>query len=116
MGMMDMFEKTVTLYHRISDTKWKRRVVEGVYIDELVGEAIRKRGVTPTSSILVIIPTTAVESLDLDKSDILVKGICTEEVVKSSKDILKLKDAYLITSVSIYDYGEEQSHWEVTAK
>ena len=114
--MMDMFEKTITLYHRLSETKWKRQVVEGVYINELVGEAIRKRGVEPTSNISVIIPTTAAADLELEKSDLLVKGICTEEVVKSSKDILNLKGSYLITSVSIYDYGGEQSHWEVIAK
>lgn len=111
----DMFGKTVTIYHK-TDSIWSRRVIDGVYIDELTGESIRKRGIASTSKVVVVIPTASGSGLLIKEGDLIVIGKCETDIVKSSKEILTMDSAYLITSADYFDYGGQQQHWEVTAK
>lgn len=113
--MTDMFEQTITLYHKDGE-HWVRSVISDVYVNALTGEAIRKRGVASTSKIDVIIPTASGSGLLIKPGDLIVKGKCTKDIAKSSKEILELVNAYLIVSADYFDYGGPQQHWEVTAK
>lgn len=103
----------MTIYHRTEEggsVKWNRFAVTGVLWEDLAGIVLRKTGTTPADKAQVYIPM--LPNIQIGEKDIIVKGICTKEIEKSSKEI---PDGLYVTTVETFDYGGLQ-HWRVTAR
>lgn len=113
---MNMFTHTVTIYHKADDQSWHVRVINDVHVEMLQGEIIRKRGVESTSKLIAYIPIASSKGAAIEKGDVIYCGISPVTVVNKASDILHHKNAFLVTSAEIFDFGEGQQHIEVVAK
>ncbi len=133
-----MFAHTVTVYNKYTENgteKWQRTVLKGVFWHSIKGAIARKTGVTSVDSLQLIIPMLAKASRaaysppkewagladksgfwTLQSGDIVVKGVITKDIERSSKELQGLDDVLTITSVDTKDFGGDMAHWEVSAK
>lgn len=82
-----LFTDTVTIYNKISDTEWKRTVVEGVQWSDHTDRANENGKVSVAHSTSVTFPKPTYEGLVLDSSneeDCIVYG-AVEDVVEDIK-------------------------------
>lgn len=108
-----MFPHYMTLYHRTEENgavAWNRSVIRGVLWEDLAGVVLRKTGVSPQDKAQVYIPM--IHDIAIAEKDIIVKGVCEKEIVKSSKE---LPEGLYVTIVETYDFGDLK-HWRVTAR
>ena len=66
--------------------------------------------INPADKAQVYIPV--LPNIQIGEKDIIVKGICTKEIEKSSKEI---PEGLYVTTVETFDYGGLR-HWRVTAR
>ena len=82
-----MFTDTITLYNKISDTEWKRTVVEGVqWSDKSDKQNINGR-ISAAKYILITFPEPAYEGLILqakNEEDCIIYGV-VEDVITGEK-------------------------------
>lgn len=107
-----MFPHYMTLYHRTEDSgnvTWTRTVLKSVLWEDLAGVVLRKTGIAPEDKVQVYIPMPSVQ---ISEKDIIVKGVCEKEIVKSSKEI---PEGLYVTTVETFDYSNLK-HWRVTAR
>lgn len=102
------FPHYMTIYHKDGDT-WTRTVIRGVLWENLAGILLRKTGTAAEDKAQVYIP---MPNIEVAEKDIIVKGICTKEIQKSSKEI---PEGLYVTTVETFDYGNLK-HWRVTAR
>ena len=80
---MALFTDTVTIYNKISDTEWKRTVVEGVQWSEKTDRSNADGKISVAPYISVTFPCGTYEDITLDASkenDCIIYGVIMEEV------------------------------------
>lgn len=130
-----MFNDVCTLYNKYTESgieKWQRTVLEGVYWNNIKGAVMRKTGATSVDSAVIIIPHSVkadfrkpkewesladkTDAWTLQSGDTIVKGRIDYEVIKSSRELQKFDDVYIITTIDDKAFGGCMAHWEVSAK
>ncbi|MBQ6696189.1 MAG: hypothetical protein IJN16_05745 [Lachnospiraceae bacterium] len=81
---MAVFTDTVTVYNKISDTEWKRTVVEGVQWSEKTDKKNVDGVISIAKYISVTFPEDTYEELALNASDCIIYG-AVDDVVDGTR-------------------------------
>lgn len=77
---MALFTDTVTVYNRISDTEWRRTIVEGVQWTDKIEKKNTDGVLTVVQYVSVTFPEGTYENLEINASDAIILGEITDEV------------------------------------
>ena len=127
-----IFNKSITLfcsYTRNKELKYKRVVLNNVFIDKSKIVNTNSTGMTDANSIWVAIPMTSVKNyvypktfrgspdkyMTIQEGDVLVEGIVKEDYTSMTQLFKEVDNAYTITGVDYKAFGS-LPHFEVSGK
>lgn len=115
----------ITLYH-YSDGKYTRQVIKGVYWFSVKQSNVIKSGLVNADSVLIHIPVTSAENLEITTSkDLVVNGIIDMEIDNTNhqtqstsfKALNSVYDVYTVTAFDPKLYGSRRlQHYELSCK
>ena len=125
----------ITIYNAYYDVdsrtdKYKRTVIENVYVEERLGSNRLKSGLESADKLLVLIPVERLETYVSAKEfkganntftfklgDRVVKNRVTYEVIDTTSELDRQFETFTITSIDIRDQGNyKMQHIELGAK
>lgn len=115
----------ITLYH-YADGKYTRQVIKGVYWFAVKQSNVIKSGLVNADEVLIHIPVTSIDSLEITTSkDLVINRIVEMEIDNTSQQtqsasLKALNQAYNVFTVTAFDpklYGSRRlQHYELSCK